>query len=83
MSGLHEDILAMDLQTDLLHNDDHDHIEIKLRVIESMLLQCTVLVKQSTLTHTVYEEFAKVTYSYGADLLSVSKYNASHCFLNN
>ena len=64
--------MATDLQTELLHDDDNDNIGIKLSVIESMLLQCTVLVKQSTSTNVIHEDFVKATYNYATDLVTCS-----------
>ena len=37
-----------------------------------MLLQCTVLVKQSTSTSITHEEFVKATYNYATDLVTYS-----------
>ncbi|CAF1187750.1 unnamed protein product, partial [Rotaria sordida] len=53
--------------------------EIKLRVIGSILLQCTVLLKQSTSTNVTHEEFVKATYNYATDLVTCSSESKELC----
>ncbi|CAF3654027.1 unnamed protein product [Rotaria sordida] len=55
----------------LLHNNNNekDELGIKLRLIESMLLQCSHLIKQSTSTNVSHEEFVKRVYNYVTNLV--------------
>ena len=69
----------MDLQIELFHDDDNDNMGFKFRVIKSMLLQCTVLVKRSTSTNVAHEEFVKATYNYVTDLVTCSSELKEFC----
>ena len=70
---------ATDLEIELLHDDNNDSIGFKFRVIEYMLLQCTVLVKRLTSTNVANEEFVKATYNYVTDLVTCSSKLKEFC----
>ncbi|CAF4079817.1 unnamed protein product [Rotaria sp. Silwood1] len=69
-----EHISTLVSENQLLHNykNQKDELGIELRLIESMLLQCGHLIKQSTSTNVSHEEFVKSVYNYATNLVTSS-----------